>query len=499
MNDFDEIAERFQDKDGQPLVDHLPLALPCYLLQMDCLMSERRKLMPVEEYLLRGLKVGLKSNGDLLNFIGVDIEYGNRLIERLIADELIGGVEGNLGIRSKGDLMLTEDGEKRIYERTIPLLWDPILEVTIPVKVELIRSLAVRNECRVRVIPQSANLPALDRLPLDSAQAPAFQNPEREKVIRYLGVQRRTLMYRRGLLLLYGGVKGAEPIARIAVQSIIDDAYSDAFTKKGLLPRLGVDNQFNRRLGALAVDQRVKPLGISATKASLSDLLRLRSTLQLGVAALEKMADEQAAKKIEEKRLALSEIQTKLDAMPIRQLLPFELPRVVEHVFQKARDAILITTTVPLEARLTALRLLLLEQALRKGVKVRILISNRPTDDELSQNEGPIPLLKRLSDLMARYDSLEVSFLRDTNRVVYEVAMDNTLLAVSNEPPLGSRTREPLARNFSGYVLSGAVATRAYQEAHLSTEALAVVGRIRFAPTKAKSIKNSPQKVKHLK
>lgn len=172
--------------------------------------------------------------------------------------------------------------------------------------------------------------------------------------------------------------------------------------------------------------------------------------------------------------------------VPVRALLPFEMPQLVDIALQKAKRDIIITTTLPVEGRLTSLRQLLLEHALRRNVNVRILISDRPTEDEFSRQEGPIFMLRKLNELMTKYVNLDVSFLKDTNRVVFEVKMDDVMLGVSNEPALGLRDREPLARAFSGYQLSGAKSVQAYARNHLTAHTLGVVGRIKLPMTDKK-------------
>ncbi|MES2530745.1 MAG: hypothetical protein V4636_06900 [Pseudomonadota bacterium] len=245
-----------------------------------------------------------------------------------------------------------------------------------------------------------------------------------------------------------------------------------------MLPRLGLDSLFNRRAGALAVDQRIKPLSILAGNTSLTDLLTLKSMLQLGIAGLERQDTTAAAAKLDVKKAELATVQHQLEQIPLRALLPFEVPQLVDYALQKAKRDVLITTTLPTDVRLTPMRLLLLDQALKRGVKVRILISDRPLENEWL--EGPGLLLRKLNDMATIHANLDVSFLKEIDRVVFEVRTDDATLGVSNEPPLGLRSREPLARAFSGYQLSGAKAVQAYAQNHLTALALSVVGKIKM-------------------
>lgn len=171
----------------------------------------------------------------------------------------------------------------------------------------------------------------------------------------------------------------------------------------------------------------------------------------------------------------------------MRSLLPFEVHQLVDYALQKAKHDVLITTTIPVEARLTPMRMLLLAQALKHGVMVRILISDRPVEDDWL--DGPGLLLRKLNEMATIHANLDVSFLKDTDRVVFEVRMDDATLGVSNEPPLGLRGREPLARAFFGYQLSGVKPVLAYARNHLTAQALIVVGKIKIpAPAQKRTL-----------
>lgn len=482
MIDFDAVAEQYQTVDGMPLIDYLPIGLPIYLLLLDSLVAEKRNLMPVEEFILKAVLAGVRSTADVVGLLGLGPEYGARVVNSLSDDEYLSQTP-QLALRPKGFAVLSEAGERRIDEKVVRLAWNPLTQVVVKTRLTTLEpGQALALERMVRLAPPSTRLPALVDLPLD---LPGNQLRDGEQVIRYLSLLRRTLRYVPAVLLLYARGKGAEPLARAAIDGVIDHASSDAIAKYELLPRLGVDSLFNRRSGAVAVDQRIKPLGVLPGNGSLADLLKTKSTLQLGISALERQDSAAAATKLDAKKAELAAVMQQLEQIPVRALLPFEVTQLVDHALQKAKREILITTTLPVASRLTPTRLLLLGQALKRGVKVRILVSDRPTDDEWPK--GPGMLLRKLNEMATLHANLDVSFLKDTERVVFEVRTDDATLGVSNEPPLGLRSREPLARAFCGYQLSGSKPVLAYANNYLSAQALSVVGKIKIpAPAQRK-------------
>ena len=489
MIDFDAVAEQYQTMDGMPLIDYLPIGLPIYLLSLDTLVAEKRNLMPVEEFILKAVLAGVRSTADVVGLLGLGTEYGAKVVNSLSDDEYLSQTP-QLALRPKGVAVLSEVGERRIEEKVVSIAWNPLNQGVVKTRLATLepgRALAL--ERMVRLAPPSTRLPALVELPLE---LPGNQLRDGEQLIRYLSVLRRTLRYVPAVLLLYARGKGAEPLARVAIDGVIDGASSDAIAKHELLPRLGVDSLFNRRSGAIAVDQRIKPLGVLPGNGSLADLLKAKSTLQLGISALERQDSAAAATKLDAKKAELVAVLQQLEQIPVRSLLPFEVPQLVDYALQKAKREILITTTLPVASRLTPMRLLLLDQALKQRVRVRILISDRPVEEEWQENVGM--LLRKLNDMATRHANLDVSFLKDTDRVVFEVRTDDVMLGVSNEPPLGIRSREPLARAFCGYQLSGSKPVLAYANNYLSDQALSVIGKIKIPTSvqKRKSVLAKP-------
>lgn len=474
MIEFDTVAEQQQMLDGMPLIDYFPIGLPIYLLSVDSLVAEKRNVMPVEEFILKAVQAGVRSSADVIGILGLGGEYGAKVVKSLSDDEYLANTP-HLALRPKGVAVLSEAGERQIYEKALSLAWNPLTQGVVKTRLTLESGHALALERMVRLAPPSTRLPALMDLPLE--QLPGNQLRDGEQVIRYLSVLRRTLRYIPAVLL-YARGKGTEPLARVAIDGVIDHLSSDAIAKHEMLPRLGLDSLFNRRSGAMAVDQRIKLLNILPGNGALADLLTLKSTLQLGIAGLGRQDSAVAAAKLDTKKAELTIVQQQLEQIPVRSLLPFEVPQLVDYAFQKAKRDVLITTTLPVEARLTPLRLLLLDQALKRGIKVRILISDRPAEDEWM--EGPGLLLRKLNDMATIHANLDVSFLKDTDRVVFEVRTDDATLGVSNEPPLGLRSREPLARAFAGYQLSSAKSVLAYANNHLTAQALSVIGKIKI-------------------
>lgn len=499
MTRDDSIAEKLQQYDGQALADYLPVALPCYLLQVDAVVIERRKLMPVEEYLLRAIDAGLVVRDEAARFLGLSGRYADQLIEQLDDQEYVAVVDDDtVRIRPKGREVLALECERRPAERSISVVWDPVKEAPLTSWFDLLGQAEVRRETRLVVVPRSLRLPQPEEIPIGDIQASRrtgriADRENAEEIVRFLEIRRRTLRYRQGTLLAYSTGDSRPPLIKIALEGLIDEDYSQAFARHGLPAKVGIDHQFSRRQGVAGVRQRVQALGgRTETLGSYGELIRRRSVLRLGLEVLERQQEEEQsperASRIAERLKALAEVEEGLATWPIRQLMPFEIPQIMQSALETAKLRILVTTTMPNETRFSNSVAALLEGALRRGVTVAILIAGRPRLDWEDRQVRQWSPIRELNALARKYRNLQVGFLKDLAKNVFEVSVDDELLAISNEPSLGSRAREPLSRCFSGYLLLNQSQIRSYVASHLQGDKVAVIEKLRLKKETANNL-----------
>jgi hypothetical protein len=488
MNAIDALAERHRSFDGQPIADYLPIALPCYALQADVLLIERRRLLPVEEYVLKAIREGLDRPQDVCNFLGVGHAYGAKLIRNLVEDEYVSSTEDDhIYLRTRGTEALLEEGEERLQERTMAVLWDPITRALITQRVELATAKEVLGEGRPKIIPKELRLPVASDLSASQMQAlRKGGNDAREaqdQVVKCFEIRRPALKYRRAVLLVFAGNKGSAPVARVALDSGIDATYSAAFLTSGSPEPLGIDRSFYRRPGTLVVDQRIRKIGmVPGSDATYGDILQKRSALRLSIEILERAEnpDAIAIQKIERRRKELEEADTLLGQLPIRAMQPFEISSSFDEMLSRARKRVLLTSTLPHPLKCGALTLLFLEKALERGVDVEFYFIGRPDPDFLTSKGERWRPLKKLSELAATFENFRVGFLRDSSRTIFECLLDDARLVISNEPALGQRPLEQLVRQHSGYAISGKLPVAAYAGEFLRSEDLAVSQHFRY-------------------
>lgn len=485
----DSVAEKFQQYEGQPLADYLPVALPCYLLQVDAVVVERKKLMPVEEFLLRAVVAGLSNEGDAGALLGLSKRHADQLVSQLDDQEYLSvGDDGTVRIRPKGKEVLARECEKRPAERSISVIWDPVKESPLTSWFDLLSPSDVRGEARLVVVPRSLRLPSPDAIPIDEIQATKRRGlSDREatdEIVRFLEIQRRTLRYRRGTVLAYSTGDSRVPLVKVAIEGMIDEAYSHAFAQHSLAEQIGIDRQFARRHGIATVRQRIEMLGgQSGIQGNYGELLKRRSVLRFGLEALERRQEDEKsaelASRVQERRDGLAEVERALATWPIRKLMPFEVPQLMESALRTAKHQIVVTSTMPIETRFSRSLISQLETALRRGVQISMLFAGRPqlgADNRQRKQWNPV---RELNGLTEMYRNLRVGFLKDTARTVFEIAVDDSSLVVANEPPLGVRPRELLLRSFSGYLLLSQPQIRAYLASQMAGDKIAEVEQLR--------------------
>jgi hypothetical protein len=494
MNAIDVLAERHRFFDGQPIADYLPIALPCYSLQADVLLLERRYLLPVEEYVLRSVREGLNTPLTVCLFLGLAQSYGLRLITSLSEEEYLSLTEdGHLFLRGKGTEALRAEGEEQLQERTMTVLWDPVSHGLVGHRVELATSKEMANEGRPKVIPKELRLPvasdfsATELQTLRVNQTGARRNQDslesHDSVVKCFEVRRPTLRYRRGVLLIFAGNKGSPPVARVAIDSGIDGAYSAAFLKSSSPEPLGIDRSFYRRAGTLVVDQRIRKIGLAAgNESTYGDVLRKRSALRLSIEVLEgtEKPDTSAVQKLEARRKELSVLDTVLAQVPVRSMQPFEVSSAFDEFVSNAKRRVLLTSSLPHPMKYGALSLFLLEKALERGVEIEFYLAGRPAVEFLTSKGDRWKALKKLSELAASYENFRVGFLRDQSRTIFEFLVDDSRLVISNEPAIGPRPNEQLVRQHSGYAITGKLPVATYVGEFLRPEDLNVSEHFRY-------------------
>ncbi|MFZ2998830.1 MAG: hypothetical protein WA071_00645 [Undibacterium umbellatum] len=478
MNDLDRIAQRFPSDGERPLADYFVVFLPCHLLLVDALTIERRRLPTPTEFVLKAIQSSISSTHDVAGLLGLSEAYTGKLIENLIDDMFVVHDDlGRLKLTVKGTSVLAADGERRPIDRSVPLLWDPILHSSIRQRPRnLVTQTAAEKLGPIWKMPNIFKQPSLSDLAnadserFSSVQQEDSKSKDPSEVIKFLCIKRCLYRYRPAVVLVYEK-ENALPIFKVAIDGQIDDVLSTALAQRDGGKFIGIDVGFARKSGALAVKERFKQLkldgGETESPIEIAELMRKKSSLLFNIAVLQERTAEEPTEGLEKKLVdrldELKGVEKMLSKARVVPLLQFEIGLILESALE-SQEELVVTTTMPTADKFTGSLQKRFENFLKAGGTARIYIAGR-IEDAAKRDEfaGPLAFLTRLQ---AANPKLSVFFLKRTQRPVFEIRSGNRV-TFSNEPPLGRRAGEFVPRAFRGYHLGHSTSVASYCIEHL--------------------------------
>jgi hypothetical protein len=509
MLDADRIAEQHQTLEGYTLADYRAVAIPYYVIYVDAVILERQPLAAITEFLLRAIKIGLTSIEDIRQFLGVEARFFNRLIGELCDDAYIArSGTAALEILARGDYVLANCYEAIPQEKEVPLVWDLLQKRPAGYVETLIREADAKRDGLFLIRARPMRAPVVGEIPLHAVQSSWINRQrgvrsEESEVIRLRQARRRLLRYRPAVGLVYVPEKGADVRVRFAINGKIDEVVSQGFAEQDGARHMGIASEFGKKATTLAIRMRLKELpGEMVAVTGYADLLKKRAVARLGLDSLRRRMQEQEEdadeleRRVGEKEIELSGIEGSIKKLPFRELMPYEVIQLTKEALQKAQKRVVITTRIPSRERLTSDIVTEIKRAAEGGAKVSIYLAGRVPSD--GGEEKRWSAIRELDKLASAPGSIEVAFLVELKRSIFEVVVDESVLLVCNRPPLGDATNVGAGFHpFAGVVTTDHLAIRAYVAAHLSPDVLTVTKRFaaRIAGSSRSSVSNRGQSV----
>ena len=483
MNSNNQIAQRLESYDSQSLVDFFTIHLPCQILIVDTVGIKRRNMSATTEFILKSISVGLTSSEDISGLLGLRLDHCNNLLAELTEGEYIGkDTFGGYGIWRRGKELLLMEGESAPNDRRISMVWDPLCKRFLGRVTMYTRKKAGRDGI---FVPLAGAFGTPDLLEIGATALKEAQTnvsgghggrPSDYNVLRVTTIQKSLGRYREAVALVYKTERGDFSL-RIATDGNIDKELTSACAQASVAKLVGVDKSFASKQGALAVRKRYKDLSISAHgSSSLESVVQRRSVLRFKITALDLSLSESDSDDLRNKRNSAHEelclLNAKLELVPVVPVRCYEIRDYTLSTLKNAQHHVVITTTTPTEDKFDNEMFVALQKCLDRKVDIRIYIADRPSEDSNT--------LARL-DKLSQSSFLNVYFLSNEKRPVFEIECDSSTLCFSNEPSLGHRFAPIMPREFVGYFLSDIALVKSYCENHLNFDAKDVASRIRVS------------------
>jgi hypothetical protein len=486
MNEQNAFAQRVDKVDGHILIDYFILHLPVQLLSVDVIELERRSAPALTEFILRSIQAGLRREEEISGFLGINLHYCKKLLESLQSDEFV--YEDPFGqylLMRRGTELLQEGSDSRPSDKRISLLWDPIGK-------RLLGRTLVYTKQRADISGMFAPIPLAFLPPTVSDIDVSDINRNREndrapdtlnrtaEVLRVTSIHRSIGRYREALGLVFRSESG-EISFRLAFDGRIDEEFTTACVNSGLLKGIGISRGQLTKASGLAVKKRFRELPFSSEQ-NVDAIVQRRSVLRFNLNTLDARLKEDYVDSLARKKEAyvtdLQELDAALSNLPVIPLRCHELETYLQLAFRTAATEVRITTTQPADSKIDGETLAALRDCLGRGVAVSIFIS-----DNVQESNTMLAILDRI----LREKNLEVHFLKNLSRSVFEITWDNKHLVFSNEPPLGRRRFPISPREFFGYYVSDQIGTSRYTTQFLRFESSDFLSKVVATSNKKKS------------
>src|SRR6266699_780476 len=467
----DELAQRFERRKDFDLVDVALVALPMYLLTLECVCSVHREFPPIALFLLRAVRAGLTDEKEIAAFLGLDPSV-TRVVTRQMLDGgyiVKGGDEETISLSAQGEKIIEQEKEFVPQEEVHIVIFDGLIRKPVWLSGEqLLRPSEIDRSNTIEIRPYPGALPEIEDLNLaDVTEVLRKQHGGAKEFGRdFLAlsrVARRSRVFRSGVGLAYRARRGPDTQFAFVIDGVPDAKLEQVFAEKGgprkmgfikALSQVGVDRGLKRHLG-----EGVVALLPDSAQLSLKRQLLAGARLGLDIAAkrAESEPSEEVRGKFAEARQRFEECDRELRMFPARPLAVYEVGMLLDDALRTASDRVFLAVGEFWKSRPGRDAISKLEKALKKGVRIHVfeLVKEKQDGD---RNRPPAS--NDLDKLGRRYPNLRM--LQTKRRGFFFLIKDRQFAAIGNRPFLGPATRARMFHEFAGYLLQSRELVDAY-------------------------------------
>lgn len=483
MRDQAEVARRLESVVGDTLVDYFTVYLPVQLLVVDIIGLERRTLPAPTEFCLRAIDAGLRRDVDICGLLGLEVEYGGRLLKDLCESEYISiDAFGEFQLLRRGRELLRQEGEASPSDRRMQVLWDPV-QSTILDRTLVYTKNRTDHGGILAPIPYAFAPPVASSLEISQLNKLRNQNStgvesggNRFEILRVTEIQKSFGRYRDCLAMVFKSSDG-DIALRLAVNGSIDEELTAACVRLGLPKIVGVDRRINLRSGVQAVQKRHRELVCAGVgNKNVQQLVSRRSLLRLKMDGFRRrLAEDYLASvdvKLQDAKQECDDVDAQLARLPVVPVRCYEVDQYLIEGLINAKSRLTITSTIPSGMKIDGVILGHIRSCIARKVHISLYISDR-----IGENDSTLAIFEKLS----HSGFLSVHFLQNDQRSVFEIEWDGEYLLFGNEPPFGNRRSPILPREFAGYFVSDKKAISSYRAEFLTFNAEDLLVRLRAA------------------
>jgi hypothetical protein len=429
----EEVATRFDNRPGYRIGDFGAVGLPVYKVTAIGLTLVKKDLNPIDEFVLRAVRLGLTRPEEVTGFLGLSDRVVTAVIADMITREhLVSSRDADgdlLLLTEKGKRTVAEQEEIRPAEQTIPFTYDAITRKPKyfgDSQLYSSKEMRARGITELRAFPnRGPDLHELDPRSVGDVLALAAGDAHgRVTLLRLTSVERRMLLYCEALALCYRPIRSGPTQIAFAVDGRLSEEYELAFAAKSGIDRNPIFRELSGIPAEVEVpdvldpDLRKRVTGPKAQKAR-EEAARARAAVAAAKADLVRSRDNDdnsaATDAVKAREAELNKVIAKHSLAEVRHVEVYEHPELLQDALNDAQKRLLIISPWIRASVVDESFFRKLSELLARGVSVVIGYG-------LGHDEGEAPrdrdARKRLHDLASRHANLTVRRLGDTHAKV---------------------------------------------------------------------------------
>jgi len=385
-----QIAEKHAFKPGFRLIDFMEVGLPVYhvILQVSTLL--RKKIAPLDEFVMRCLNFGMRDCDEISAFLGLDRRIVESVVSGLIRDNDV-ALSGQPNSTDQS-LKLTVRGQKSLElaemivpeDKTIALFFDALLRQPAYYREQLFKAKELREVGLKEIPAMPARQPKVADFPINQVQEllrSSVGTGEKRDLLTIKRVERCNRLFRKAIALLYRSLEGGEPYVEFVVDGKLTGDYGAAFTRADGLKILGLECPADTPTPANipTLDRESRDDSNSSLKilqAESADRLAAEAEIVETQSAIQQTSDHSTRNALQERlrqaESRLAELEERQKRRGVRQVYVYEHPRLLDSALSSCKSRLMIISPWIRAQVVTQDFLKKIKEALERGVTVYI-------------------------------------------------------------------------------------------------------------------------------
>lgn len=442
----------YDNRSGFDLVSCQEVGLPVYKITVDALTQIRKPIPPIEEYILKAIDIGLSSEEEIGEFLGLELPTVREAMVNLRVSEDIDLIAPNASqlqvwkLTKKGVRTLREAKIIVPEERTFEINFDGLLRIPRwygQLEKALLKPKNLRDEGIVEIEPSPKHPPELSDLKLkdvdkiirdiEKAKDRKPKISQEQDLLALKAIERRQRFFQPATALVYKAKDSDEIQVAFIVDGIPSYAHEAAFARADGAKKLRIAEALNQSAPRKLAEEVLGSEFVAKVPADqVAKLKKEVTTAQAKIQAqiettqerIEQTEDDEEkqilSQQLQDALKQIEQLQAQLDSalasVPMRWLEMYEHRPLLEQALKESRERLMIISPWIRANSVNRWFLQQFENLLKRGVQVFIGyglgekdenrypadIQAEKTLQKLANQYSKTFILKRLGDTHAK-------------------------------------------------------------------------------------------------